>query len=61
MGYGRFIFDDGDDITLEVRVITCKLVCKGGKDIFEFLLVEVFSGTEEASTKESLFGNCLRG
>jgi hypothetical protein len=59
MGYGGVILDDRDNVALEVGITICKLVCKGGKDFFEFLSVKVIPGTEEASTKESLFGNCL--
>ena len=59
MGYGGVVLDDGDNVTLEVGIMTSKLVCKGGKDVFEFLSVKVIPGTEEAGTKESLFGNCL--
>ena len=40
--------------------MACKLVCKGGKDVLELPSVEVISGTEEASTEESLVGDCFR-
>ena len=59
MGYGGVILDDRDDVASKVGIMTCKLVCKGGKDVLEFLSVKVIPGTEEAGTKESLFGNCL--
>jgi len=59
MGYGGIILDDRDDMVLEVGVVMCKLVCKGGKDVFEFLSIKVVPGTEEAGTKKSLFGNCF--
>jgi len=60
VGYGGVILDDWDNMALEVGIMTCKLVCKGGEDMLEFLPVKVIPGTEEAGTKESLFGNCLR-
>ena len=59
MGYSGVIFDGRDDVGLEVGIMACKLVCKGGEDIVEFLSVKIIPGTEEAGTKESLFGNCL--
>ena len=42
----------------KVGVMACKLVCKGGKDVLEFPSVKVVPGTEKASTKELLIGNC---
>ena len=53
------MLDDRDDMGLEGGIMMCKLVCKSGKDVFEFLSVKVVSRTEEAGTKKSLFGNCL--
>ena len=54
MGYGGVILDGSDDLVSKLGVMACKLVCKGGKDILELLLVEVISGAEKACTKESL-------
>ena len=59
MSKGGIILDNGDNVALKVGIVMCKLVCKGWKDVFEFLSVKIISGAEEASTKEPLFGNCL--
>ena len=59
MGYGGVVLDNGDNMVLEVGIMTCKLVCKGGEDVLEFLSVKIIPGTEEAGTKESLSGNCF--
>ena len=60
MGYGRVFFDASDDVTSKVRVVACKLMCKGGEDIFELLSIKVIPGTEKAGTKESMIGNNFR-
>ena len=60
MGYGGVLLDNPDDVVPEVGVVACKLVCKGGKDVFEFLSVKLIPRTEEAGTKESLFSHCFR-
>ena len=57
MGYGRVILDDGDYVGLEGGIMICKLVCKSGKDVLEFLAVKVVSRTEKAGTKESLLSS----
>ena len=57
MGQGRVLLDAGDDVASEVGVMTCKLVRKGWKDVFEFPPVKVIPGTEEASTEGSISGN----
>ena len=57
---GGVFLDDSDDVVSKVRVAACELVCKGGKDVLELPSVEVISGTEEASTEESLVGDCFR-
>ena len=59
MGYSGVILDGRDDVVLELGIMMYKLVCKGGKDMLEFLSIKVIPGTEEASTKKSLFGNCF--
>ena len=38
--------------------MACKLVCKGGENVFEFSSVKVIPGTEKASTKETII-NCF--
>ena len=57
MGQGGVPLDGSDDVVSEMGIVTCKLVCDGGEDIFEFPSVKVVSGTEEAGTKDSLSGN----
>ena len=57
MGQSRVLFDNPDNVVLEVGVMICKLVGKGGEDVFEFPPVEVISGTEEAGTQEPLIVN----
>ena len=59
MGQGGIVLEDGDDVGLKEGVIICKLVGKGGKDVLEFPPVKVIPGTEEASAKETFFGNCF--
>ena len=60
MGQGWVLLDNPDNVASEVGVITCKLICKGGKDVFELPSVEVIPGTEEAGTKKSIIGNQVR-
>ena len=60
MGEGRIILEVGNNTTSKVGITACKLVCKGGEDIFELLPVEVIPGAEEASTKNSFLGGCFR-
>ena len=57
MGEGGVFLNAGDDVASDVGVAARKLVCKGGKDVSEFCSVEVISGTEEAGTEESIFGD----
>ena len=57
MGKGRVFLKIGNDMPSKVGIAACKLVCKGGKDVFELPSVEVLPGAEKAGTKESLIGN----
>jgi hypothetical protein len=57
VGEGRVLLDTRDNAASEVRVAACKLICKGGKDVFELLSFEVISGTEKAGAKETVFGD----
>jgi hypothetical protein len=59
VGQGGISLDDRDDVGSEVGVVACKLVSKGGEDVFELLPVKVIPRAEEAGTKETLLGNCL--
>ena len=57
MGQGGILLDCIDDVALEVGIVTCKLVCKGRKDVFELSSIKVIPGTKKASAKKSLIGN----
>ena len=57
MGQGGVLLDCTDNMALEVGIVTCKLVCKSRKDVFELPSIKVIPGTEKASTKKSLIGN----
>ena len=57
MGYGGVLLDGGNNMGSKGWVMAYKLICKGGKDIFELLPFKVIPRTEEAGTKESLTGN----
>ena len=57
MGQSRVLPDSGNDVVSKAGVVTCKLVCKGWKDVFEFPSVKVILGTEKAGTKDSIISN----
>ena len=56
VSYGGVLLDDVDDAFSKAGIMTCELVCKSRKDIFEFPPVEVVSRTEEAGAEESIIG-----
>ena len=60
MGKGGVPLDTGNDVTSEVGVAACELVCKGGENVFEFPSIKVIPGTEEAGAEESIGGNRFR-
>ena len=60
MGQGRILLDYPNDAASKVGIMACKLVCKCGEDVPELPSVKVVSGTEEASTKESIIENQFR-
>ena len=43
-----------DDLLSECGVATCELICKGRKDVLEFLSIEVIARAEETCTERSI-------
>ena len=57
MGYARVLLDTINNVVSKVGELTCKLVGKSGKDVFELPPVVVMLGTEKAGTQAPIIGS----